>query len=72
MPVPVRCALLARRAPRRDGRRGALIKILLHGESHEEKTLAETLLAYDKGARHLARSKHIERWLDQLNGWANA
>ncbi len=48
----------------------ALIESLLHGESHEEKTLAEILLSYHEGARRLAGSKHVERWLDQLNGWA--
>jgi 3-methyladenine DNA glycosylase AlkD len=48
----------------------ALIESLLAGESHEEKTLAEILLACHGEARRLAGPKHIERWLDQLSGWA--
>ena len=48
----------------------ALVESLFQGESHEEKTLAAILLAYHRGARGLAGPKHIERWLDQLSGWA--
>jgi 3-methyladenine DNA glycosylase AlkD len=74
VPVPVRRALARswlaahRGAPASDVL--ALIESLLGGESHEEKTLAEILLAYHRDARHLAGPKHIERWLDQLSGWA--
>jgi 3-methyladenine DNA glycosylase AlkD len=48
----------------------ALIESLFQGESHEEKTLAAILLAYHRGARESAGPKHVERWLDQLSGWA--
>lgn len=48
----------------------ALVDSLFRGESHEEKTLAAMLLASHREARHLAGTKHVERWLDHLAGWA--
>ena len=74
VPVPARRAIARswisrhRSAPAADVL--ALIESLLHGESHEEKTLGEILLAYHREARRLAGWRHIERWLDQLSGWA--
>lgn len=47
-----------------------VIDSLFRGESHEEKTLAAMLLAYHPVARQLAGTRHIERWLDHLAGWA--
>lgn len=43
---------------------------LFDGESHEEKTLACFLLAMSNSLRASVKPKDIERWLGQLNGWA--
>ncbi len=46
------------------------IESLFHGESHEEKTLACILIATSEPARTSVKPKDIERWLGELNGWA--
>jgi 3-methyladenine DNA glycosylase AlkD len=48
----------------------AVIDSLFEGESHEEKTLPGLILAADRTARRAARPSDVERWLGQLNGWA--
>jgi 3-methyladenine DNA glycosylase AlkD len=48
----------------------SVVESLFAGESHEEKTLGALLLGYCKAARSEAGPARIERWLDQLNGWA--
>ena len=48
----------------------AVVESLLAGESHEERTLATLLLRYSKTARGAAGPADVDRWLDQLNGWA--
>jgi 3-methyladenine DNA glycosylase AlkD len=48
----------------------AVIESLFGGESHEEKTLAAMLLGYCERARERVGPADVERWLDQLNGWA--
>ncbi|HEX2558945.1 DNA alkylation repair protein [Phenylobacterium sp.] len=48
----------------------AVVESLLTGESFEERTLATFLLAYHAPARRAVRPQQVERWLGQLNGWA--
>ncbi len=48
----------------------AVVESLFAGESHEEKTLAAILLACRGDLRRQARPGDVERWLGQLNGWA--
>jgi 3-methyladenine DNA glycosylase AlkD len=48
----------------------AVVESLLGGESHEERTLATLLLRYSKAAREAAKPGDVDRWLDNLNGWA--
>jgi 3-methyladenine DNA glycosylase AlkD len=48
----------------------AVVESLFRGESHEEKTLAALVLGYCPLARGRARPADVERWLGQLNGWA--
>ena len=59
------------------GRRGAnpsetlkVIDSLTAGESHEEKTLPGFILRADRAARRATRPDDLDRWLGQLNGWA--
>jgi 3-methyladenine DNA glycosylase AlkD len=59
------------------GRRGqdpsetlAAIGSLFVGDSHEEKTLPGFILALDRGARRRVRPSDLDRWLGELNGWA--
>jgi 3-methyladenine DNA glycosylase AlkD len=47
-----------------------VIDSLFQGESHEEKTLAALLLDYHAAARRKAVPADLDRWLSQLNGWA--
>jgi 3-methyladenine DNA glycosylase AlkD len=48
----------------------ATAESLFAGPSHEEKTVAEMLIALNRPARERVRPKDIERWLGLLNGWA--
>lgn len=48
----------------------ATVESLFNGPSHEEKTLAEMLIALNRPARERVKPKDIERWLGLLNGWA--
>jgi 3-methyladenine DNA glycosylase AlkD len=48
----------------------AVVESLFGGESHEEKTLAALILGYSARAREHVRPADVERWLAQLNGWA--
>lgn len=48
----------------------AVVESLLHGVSHEERTLATLLLRYGARARQAATPAGVERWLGELNGWA--
>jgi 3-methyladenine DNA glycosylase AlkD len=48
----------------------AVVESLFSGESHEEKTLAALILGDCLPARERARPADVERWLGQLNGWA--
>lgn len=59
------------------GRRGAgpeetlaVLDSLFAGESHEEKTLPGFILAADRTARRAVRLRDLDRWLGELNGWA--
>jgi 3-methyladenine DNA glycosylase AlkD len=47
-----------------------VVDSLNSGESHEEKTFAALLLGYHAKARAQARPEDLDRWLGQLNGWA--
>jgi len=47
-----------------------VIDSLFGGETHEEKTLAALMLGYAKAARAAARPADLDRWLGQVNGWA--
>jgi 3-methyladenine DNA glycosylase AlkD len=47
-----------------------VVESLLTGASHEEKTLAALLLGYSASTRQAVRPGDVERWLDQLCGWA--
>ncbi len=48
----------------------AVVESLFGGESHEEKTLAALLLGYHARGRRAVIPSDIERWLGELNGWA--
>jgi 3-methyladenine DNA glycosylase AlkD len=48
----------------------AAIDSLFAGESHEEKTLPGFILALDRTARRAVRPADLDRWLGELNGWA--
>lgn len=48
----------------------ALLDNLLKGESHEEKTMACMILGYLPRRRHIATTKHLNKWLSHLVGWA--
>jgi 3-methyladenine DNA glycosylase AlkD len=47
-----------------------VVESLFGGESHEEKTLAALMLGYSPRTRERVRPADVERWLAQLNGWA--
>ena len=72
--VPVRRAIAKRwLAAHRALPTGAFLAVvtsLFEGESHEEKTLAALLVGYHAKARQDVRPAELERWLEQLNGWA--
>ncbi|HEY5070565.1 MAG TPA: DNA alkylation repair protein [Caulobacteraceae bacterium] len=48
----------------------AAVESLFAGQSHEEKTLAALLVGCHATARREVRPSDIDRWLGQLNGWA--
>jgi 3-methyladenine DNA glycosylase AlkD len=48
----------------------AVIDSLFAGDSHEEKTLPGFILALDRAARRLVQPSDLDRWLGELNGWA--
>jgi 3-methyladenine DNA glycosylase AlkD len=48
----------------------AVVESLFAGRSHEEKTVAALLLGYHPPARRRAGPADLDRWLGQLNGWA--
>ena len=48
----------------------AVVDSLVHGESHEEKTVASILLAYYAPGRAAVGPKKLDAWLDHLVGWA--
>lgn len=47
-----------------------VIDSLFAGDSHEEKTLPAFILAADRAIRRAVRPADLDRWLGQLNGWA--
>jgi 3-methyladenine DNA glycosylase AlkD len=65
----VRAWLAARRAAA-DAELIAMANALFDGETHEEKTLGALLLGYSARARRAATPAMVERWLGELNGWA--
>jgi len=48
----------------------AVINSLYKGESHEEKTLASILIGYHNSHRKTVKPTNLNRWLDDLVGWA--
>lgn len=48
----------------------AVVDRLFAGDSHEEKTLGAFVLAYAPAARAAVTADDVDRWLDQLRGWA--
>lgn len=48
----------------------ALLDSLYAGKTHEEKTLGSLLLGYRPDLRTHVRTTHLDRWLDELSGWA--
>ena len=48
----------------------ALVESLLAGESHDEKTLAAILVGASARARLAVRPADLDRWLEQVRGWA--
>ncbi|MBV8681991.1 MAG: DNA alkylation repair protein [Caulobacteraceae bacterium] len=48
----------------------AVLDSLFAGDSHEEKTLPSFILAVDRAARRAVQPSDVERWLGELNGWA--
>jgi 3-methyladenine DNA glycosylase AlkD len=48
----------------------ALADGLFEGETHEERTLGALMLQASSRARRAATPAAVERWLGQLNGWA--
>ncbi|HEY2047742.1 MAG TPA: DNA alkylation repair protein [Caulobacteraceae bacterium] len=48
----------------------AVIGSLFAGDSHEEKTLPGFILALDREVRRAVRPSDLDRWLGELNGWA--
>lgn len=48
----------------------AVLDSLFAGASHEEKTLPGFILAADRTARQAVRPPDLDRWLGELNGWA--
>lgn len=48
----------------------AVLDSLFAGESHEEKTLPGFILAAHRAARRAVRAHDLDRWLGELNGWA--
>lgn len=48
----------------------AMLDSLFQGASHEEKTMASILLGYHTTARSRVTFTQIDRWLDELVGWA--
>ena len=43
---------------------------LYKGKSHEEKTISSIILGYDEAYRKDVKTKDLDRWLDELVGWA--
>ncbi|PIT90982.1 hypothetical protein COU17_02850 [Candidatus Kaiserbacteria bacterium CG10_big_fil_rev_8_21_14_0_10_49_17] len=48
----------------------AVLDSLYKGKSHEEKTLASILLGYNKRAREAVSTNQLDKWLNELVGWA--
>jgi 3-methyladenine DNA glycosylase AlkD len=48
----------------------AVIDSLFAGDSHEEKTMPGFILAMDRTIRRAVRPSDLDRWLGELNGWA--
>ena len=48
----------------------AVLESLYHARSHEEKTLASILLAYNRTGRRTIGPRQLNAWLDNLVGWA--
>jgi 3-methyladenine DNA glycosylase AlkD len=48
----------------------ALADSLFEGETHEERTLGALMLQASPRARRAATPARVDRWLGQLNGWA--
>lgn len=46
------------------------VSSLMVGESHEEKMLGSYLLGYRKDVRVIVETKHLDKWLDEMLGWA--
>ncbi|HEY1928960.1 MAG TPA: DNA alkylation repair protein [Caulobacteraceae bacterium] len=72
--VPERRAIakawVARRRGRDPSETLAVIDSLFAGDSHEEKTLPGFILALDRVAHRRVRPADLDRWLGELNGWA--
>src|SRR4051794_40888090 len=47
-----------------------IVDSLIRGASHEEKTLGPLILEACRSARAAVRPDQVDRWLDQLVGWA--
>jgi 3-methyladenine DNA glycosylase AlkD len=48
----------------------ALVESLLDGETHEQRTLGPLLAGASAKARRATRPADVDRWVGQLNGWA--
>lgn len=74
VPVPARRALLKAWLKESGGSSAREIRAvadsLFLGASHEEKTMGAYLLGYRKDVRAIIAMRDLDRWLDQLVGWA--
>jgi 3-methyladenine DNA glycosylase AlkD len=63
-------AWLARHLTAAEAELLALADSLFEGETHEERTLGALMLQASPRARRAATPAKVDRWLGQLNGWA--
>jgi len=63
-------AWLARHRPSAETELLAMADSLFEGETHEERTLGALMLQASPRARRAATPAKVDRWLGQLNGWA--
>lgn len=48
----------------------SVVDSLMFGESHEEKMMGSYLLGYRKDVQQIVETSHLDKWLDEMVGWA--